>query len=240
MVCRWLKLEGKMALSGRVRQSGVGIVQAVTTVVLLILSFSLGYVVGKRGSDRTASTAPKSIEEILRLELAKRKDVIGEQELQFYDTLVNKKTAAQRQPSVAVPPKNTKAEKKAPVAIEVAKATRNKQAAAPKAQQKSPTAQKTSSEPAPKTSAVAPSKQTAAAPYSVQVGSFREESQAKTLVSELARQQVQGRVKRVDLGQKGTWWRVLVGHYANADEAATAGSGIRQRTGKSYLVTRVN
>jgi cell division septation protein DedD len=55
--------------------------------------------------------------------------------------------------------------------------------------------------------------------YAVQLYSFREQSRADSIVNKLKADGVPAYAQISDLGTKGTWYRVRVGSYKNADEA---------------------
>ncbi len=76
--------------------------------------------------------------------------------------------------------------------------------------------------------------------YTLQVGSFRSQESAKQLQSELARQQVVAKIRQVDLKEKGSWWRVQVGSFAAKSAAQKAADDLKQKTGKSCLITRLD
>ena len=55
--------------------------------------------------------------------------------------------------------------------------------------------------------------------YAIQLYSFREQSRADSIVNKLKADGVPAYAQISDLGTKGTWYRVRVGSYKNADEA---------------------
>ncbi|MDH5527793.1 MAG: SPOR domain-containing protein [Nitrospirota bacterium] len=60
-------------------------------------------------------------------------------------------------------------------------------------------------------------------PYTLQVASFSRRAGADELSHRLSKSGYEAYVKSVDLGSRGTWYRVRVGHYPDADEARWAG-----------------
>ena len=79
--------------------------------------------------------------------------------------------------------------------------------------------------------------------YSVQVTSQRSEGEAQTAFRALQAKypnQLSGRaaiIRRADLGDKGTYYRALVGPFASAEEAAGLCSGLKA-AGGSCIVQR--
>jgi general secretion pathway protein A len=73
----------------------------------------------------------------------------------------------------------------------------------------------------------------AAVRMSVIVGSFRQTTQAERLTGELEAQGYRVRTSRVDTGARGVWHQVLVGPYADFEQARAAEARIRQIPGYS-------
>lgn len=79
--------------------------------------------------------------------------------------------------------------------------------------------------------------------YSVQVTSQRSEAEAQTAFRELQGQfpnQLRGRepiIRRADLGEKGTYYRALVGPFASMEQAASMCSSLKA-AGGNCLVQR--
>jgi general secretion pathway protein A len=74
---------------------------------------------------------------------------------------------------------------------------------------------------------------TPAVRMSVIVGSFRQTAQAERLSGELEAQGYQVRTSRADTGARGIWHQVLVGPYADVEQARAAEARIRQIPGYS-------
>jgi cell division septation protein DedD len=79
--------------------------------------------------------------------------------------------------------------------------------------------------------------------YAVQITSQRSESEAQAAFRALRAKypsQLNGRepiIRRADLGEKGTYYRALVGPFASAEEAAGLCSGLKA-AGASCIVQR--
>jgi general secretion pathway protein A len=72
-----------------------------------------------------------------------------------------------------------------------------------------------------------------AASYSVLVGSFRHETEVATLSRQLEELGFHARTARVDTGERGVWHQVLVGPYADIEEARRDEARVRQMPGYS-------
>jgi cell division septation protein DedD len=59
-------------------------------------------------------------------------------------------------------------------------------------------------------------------PYTLQVGSFSQQTRARELVVRLQGAGHDAYMVEVDLGSKGVWWRVRVGHFETAQSAKWA------------------
>ena len=68
----------------------------------------------------------------------------------------------------------------------------------------------------------APAKVAEELPYTLQVGSFSRRDGADELAARLNRGGHEAYTMEVDLGAKGVWWRVRVGHYPTAQAARWA------------------
>ena len=81
----------------------------------------------------------------------------------------------------------------------------------------------------------------ASAGYSVQVTSQRSEAEAQSAFRSLQAKfpaQLSGRepiIRRADLGDKGTYYRALVGPFASAEEAAGLCSGLKAAGGNCIV-----
>ncbi len=79
--------------------------------------------------------------------------------------------------------------------------------------------------------AVAAAAASNAGPYVVQVGSFRQETEASRLTAQLRSAGYQSRMVRVDAASRGIWFQVLVGPYAEIDQARKDQARVRQLPG---------
>lgn len=169
-------------------------------LVVSLLSFGLGIMVGKSGAPPAplagkappVTQAPEPVEP--QPEAAAPAIAEKDPQLTFYETL-----AETRKPplgsGINLPPETKKPEpeKPQPVAVE-------KQASPP---------------PAPKAK-VAPGPQ---GHYAVQTGSFTKAEDALQVKRRLAARGYDVFIKQVDLGDKGVWYRVLVGPAADKSKA---------------------
>ncbi|MBI1865462.1 MAG: SPOR domain-containing protein [Nitrospirae bacterium] len=150
----------------------------------------------------------------------------------FYRTLTAKKESEK-----SVDLKPAKKEKQAP-AKKAAKADQEKTAA------KKPDKSEEAAGKAKEKAAKAPAKEesAAAAPkpaanrYVVQVGSYRQESDAEKIAGELRDKGYQVQVTPADLGEKGKWYRVRVGSPAAKEEAEIRAKEFEEKEKKKAAV----
>jgi cell division septation protein DedD len=76
--------------------------------------------------------------------------------------------------------------------------------------------------------------------YSIQVCAWQEERTAKNEVRKIADNRLAARVVSVNLGQRGTWYRVMVGSYATEDEARRDLNRVMRTTGYENCIVREN
>ena len=76
--------------------------------------------------------------------------------------------------------------------------------------------------------------------YSIQVSAWQEERSAKNEVRKIADNRLSARVVTANLGQKGTWYRVMVGSYATEEEARRDLSRVMRTTGYENCIVREN
>ncbi len=62
----------------------------------------------------------------------------------------------------------------------------------------------------------------------LQLGSFRSAGEARALADKLTAKNVESRTMRVDLGEKGIWYRVLIDGFDNKDQAKAKGDALRK------------
>jgi cell division septation protein DedD len=76
--------------------------------------------------------------------------------------------------------------------------------------------------------------------FTVQVGSYPDEAQARERVNRLKAAGFDGRAVAAQIPNRGTWYRVQAGRFAGRDEAALYGSQMRSKgVAESALVTVV-
>lgn len=164
------------------------LLHSLITLVLIISSFVLGYMLGKqRGATKQQVADSTSLEDILKRELSKNdQQPLVKQEKE----LVEKMATAPSETVVKSP---------------------------------QPSATPT----------------TANGRYTLQFGSFKTENAAQRLKKELKIKNVDANLHKVELGAKGTWWRVQFGSYENEQAAKQALPGVQKKTGKSCLVSKL-
>ena len=182
-------------LGGR-RQAGGILLHSLVSLVLIILSFVLGYIIGKQRAENKLQVAePTSLEDILKRELSKQTtNDLAKRETQLVDKVAEA-------PPEATPALTTT------------------------------------------TAKTATSDKSATSRYTLQLGSFKTSAGAEKLQQELKKKSVAASVQKVELeqkGQKGVWWRVQVGNYANEETAKIAAKSILQKTGKSSLISKLD
>jgi cell division septation protein DedD len=113
-----------------------------------------------------------------------------------------------------------------------------------------------SSEPTPVTSVVPKAKQTdvrtsdsgadeesesiPSGKYTLQVGSFPTATEAKPMLDRLRKAGVVAFVRRVDLKEKGKWFRIFIGGFPSIEAAQTAGARYRsENVIQSFIVARM-
>lgn len=76
-------------------------------------------------------------------------------------------------------------------------------------------------------------------PYTIQLASFREKPEAEALVAKLKKDKYPAYIIEADLGPKGMWYRVRVGHYPDMSLAEKALKIIqsREKTFKDAFIT---
>ena len=91
--------------------------------------------------------------------------------------------------------------------------------------------------PEPTPTAAATATPTATAPLILQIASYAREDAAARLLADLSQQGYKGSVVRADLGERGIWYRVRVGPYADEKDARRALEKLREeRNLKGYIV----
>lgn len=62
----------------------------------------------------------------------------------------------------------------------------------------------------------------------LQLGSFRSAAEARALADKLLNKKLEAKTMRVDLGEKGIWYRVLIDGFNNKGQAQTRGEALRK------------
>src|SRR5690349_1843766 len=149
----------------RAQRGGI-LLHSLITLVLITLSFVLGYIIGKQRAENKPTVAePTSLEDILKRELAKNSG-------------------------------DEMAKKEAQLVSKLAESSNNVTPTAP-----APSADESSSK--------------GSSRYTLQLGSFKNSTAAEKLQQELKKKSVSATVHKVDIDNKGTWWRVQVGSYVS-------------------------
>lgn len=202
--------------------------QLVLVVVLIlavaVVSFSLGVMFGKRGVSRQGLAAevnspnPAKVTQVAP-PLPPKEDAAPEkpERLTFYDNLP-KGNQAPLGSGINLPPKQpTKAAQAKPKAA-VKKAGLKTVAAS----SKKTTVSTVSTE----------------GSFVVQIASFRNGEDAKSLASRLKQYKLSPFIETADLGDKGLWYRVLAGPYNRREGAETAAALLKEKERLSALVRK--
>ena len=212
----------------------------VTMLAVSLVSFSLGVMVGKSGSPQAPSAAvmPAATERVVVEKPAPRKAGAGTEAsdspvdpsdentpLTFFDTLPKSEEpplgSGINQPPVQKEDNRTRDSLK-PVVEEAS--AKPESVSSEKAEAVVPAA-----EPVP---AVADGR------YVVQVGSFRVEDDARALREKLLKKDFAAYIQQADLGDKGTWYRVRVGPFADVETARDAADLLKAQEKIDGFVTR--
>lgn len=220
--------------------------QAMVLLVLMLavslVSFSLGVMVGKGGSSPAVPPIAKS--EPARIQVAKEEPAPAvpaaaptpapvapapqaEEEpagaekppLTFFDTLPKGQdtplgSGINRPPTAPAASPDAPSSEPQPAATAVLRPTGSLPASAPAARTPAPVAAPAS---APTPARAAPT--AADGRFVVQVGSFRSAEDARNLSDRLKTKNFPAFVQQADLGDKGTWYRVRIGPYAESADA---------------------
>lgn len=204
-------------------------------LVIALVSFGLGVLVGHGGSDTVAEENAATSERIaiaVPEEDATVMDVTTTtapaEQLTFYDSLVEG-----TQPlgsGVNLPPPSERVEDEAPVASSSVAETRSAAAVNESALGKTT---------APKVDKVAMPAIAADGGFVVQVASVKKKDGADGLQKRLTGKGYGAFVEQADLGAKGIWYRVYTGPYRLRSEAEQAGAALRvERLADSPLVKK--
>jgi len=207
--------------------------QAVILLVLVLavslVSFTLGVMVGRSGSRAAGTDAAASVPSVrLPVAAAAPTPPTGEglpaENLTFYDSLPK----GEQPPlgsGINLPPAREAAAAAGESPPETAPAAESR-AAAVKAQSKSP---------APATTAA--SEPTSGA-YLVQAAAFRHSEDAGVLQARLAKKGFEAFIQEVQLGEKGTWYRVCTGPFPSPEAAERVVARLKAEEKLSPLVRK--
>jgi cell division septation protein DedD len=73
--------------------------------------------------------------------------------------------------------------------------------------------------------------------YTVNIASFRDKGNADRLMKELEEKGYEAFIEKVNIAQKGTWYRVAMGRFSSREEALTFAQGLKEK-GISYSFVR--
>jgi DedD protein len=206
-------------------------------VVVIIGVFVLGYYVGlDQGGKTAANEKPPALPEVVSQYLPRK------EEFTFYKTLTEKgeKTVSidlkpKQKPDEAAPPKKENA---APVAESKPKqqepAKAEKHAAKPAVQQTAKAQHPPAPPPKePPTAKPAPSK----IRYTIQVGSYPEKAMAEDETRNMKKRGYAAFLVATDIPDKGKWYRVRVGSFANKQSAEKLAKELKAKEGIDGFIT---
>lgn len=209
---------------------------AILATLIFVLGVSIGRRVESQSLENMASTAVSPLDALDRLEMG--------EELSFSTILRNepkKKSsdhveAKKNDAAVAVVEKEEaqKAEKESPKE----KIPEAKEKTAAKAQVHKPATQKTQ-EKATEQNEEKQETKPVESRFTLQVGSFQNEKEAKNFEAELKKDGYKAFTKTIKLGDKGTWYRVRFGNYQDYDKALADKANFEKAKNIIAYVTRV-
>ena len=202
-------------------------------VVAIIGVFLLGYYMGRgQGKDTTAADRPPALPDVVSQYLPKK------EEFTFYKTLTEK---GEKNVSVDLKPKSGTEEQAPPAKDDLpppddkpSKKQSGGEAAAPRAEPKSqPAKQPQVAKKEPRAAKQAPSK----IRYTIQVAAYPDRGLAEDEVRSMKRRGYAAFVVASNLGDKGTWYRVRVGSFANKQAADKLAGELKVKEGILAFVT---
>jgi DedD protein len=206
-------------------------------VVVIIGVFLLGYYVGlDQGGKTAANEKPPALPEVVSQYLPKK------EEFTFYKTLTEKgeKTVSidlkpKQKPDEGAPPKKEHA---APVAESKAKQQEPAKAEKPAAK---PVVQHTAKVQHPPTPASKEPPTAKQAPskirYTIQVGSYPEKAMAEDETRNMKKRGYAAFLVATDIPEKGKWYRVRVGSFANKQSAEKLAKELKAKEGIDGFIT---
>ncbi|MBE0596726.1 MAG: SPOR domain-containing protein [Desulfuromonadales bacterium] len=201
-----------------------------------LVSFTLGVLVGRGSAREPVAAAPERLPVTVPKEEAPATAAIPDPPpLTFYDTLPRGEQTPMGS-GINLPPKEKAAVAQvAPPPAPVAAAAKVGVATKP-----APVA------PVPDTPKISPASATVEAPkappsigsWMVQTASFRASGEARKLQEKLQGKGYVVLVQQADLGEKGTWYRVVVGPFASQSAADQAAARLKSEENLTALVRR--
>ena len=209
-------------------------------VVVIISVFSLGYYIGRDQGRKTASNEkPPALPDVVSEYLPKK------EEFTFYKTLTEKgeKTVSidlkpKQKPEEGTPSKKENAapsvepKPKQQETIKSSEAKSVKNASRPAAQQTAKVQQ-----PSPPKEPAAARQTTSKVRYTIQVGSYPEKDMAEEETKNMKRRGYAAFLVVTDLPEKGRWYRVRVGSFANRQSAEKLAHELKSKEGVDGFIT---
>jgi len=212
-------------------------------VVVIIGVFSLGYYMGRDQGKKTASNEkPAALPEVVSQYLPKKEDFT------FYKTLTEKgeKTVSidlkpKQRPEEAAPSKKENAVPAAETKPKQQETPKAPEARAEKTEAK-PAVQQTAKAqrppaPAPKESAATKQTPPSKVRYTIQVGSYPEKAMAEEETRNMKKRGYAAFLVASEIPEKGKWYRVRVGSFANRQSAEKLAKELKSKEGIDGFIT---
>jgi len=212
-------------------------------VVVIIGVFSLGYYMGRDQGKRTASNEkPAALPEVVSQYLPKKEDFT------FFKTLTEKgeKTVSidlkpKQRPEEAAPSKKENAVPAAETKPKQQETPKAPEARAEKTEAK-PAVQQTAKAqrppaPAPKESAATKQTPPSKVRYTIQVGSYPEKAMAEEETRNMKKRGYAAFLVASEIPEKGKWYRVRVGSFANRQSAEKLAKELKSKEGIDGFIT---
>ncbi|MBS1243260.1 MAG: hypothetical protein H6R44_1015 [Nitrospirae bacterium] len=212
-------------------------------VVVIIGVFSLGYYMGRDQGKKTASNEkPAALPEVVSQYLPKK------EEFTFYKTLTEKgeKTVSidlkpKQRPEEAAPSKKENAVPAAETKPKQQETPKAPEARAEKTEAK-PAVQQTAKAqrppaPAPKESAATKQTPPSKVRYTIQVGSYPEKAMAEEETRNMKKRGYAAFLVASEIPEKGKWYRVRVGSFANRQSAEKLAKELKSKEGIDGFIT---
>ena len=212
-------------------------------VVAIIGVFSLGYYMGReQGANTASSEKPAALPEVVSQYLPKK------EEFTFYKTLTEKgeKTVSidlkpKQRPEEAAPSKKENAVPAAETKPKQQETPKAPEARAEKTEAK-PAVQQTAKAqrppaPAPKESAATKQTPPSKVRYTIQVGSYPEKAMAEEETRNMKKRGYAAFLVASEIPEKGKWYRVRVGSFANRQSAEKLAKELKSKEGIDGFIT---